>query len=226
MRTMRTMLMMGDSSDDLEHGKDGENDDGNTEAAVNEAAKNRANYGSIIRAGHESITYIGNGRVEIIEKRHMISAVRCPCSNQCGKWVRVGTYAEHADETCSWECVHCGAVRKPSWAYSALRKHVIYQTSCLIKQGMNTKHENQRQCLGEDMLFKVDAKRYVVKENGFKNIQMSVCFLQINATLLKPFFSSCDATRCASSSLQAKWWQRFCQFRRYFEYYSAVSSLR
>lgn len=94
----------------------------------------------------------------------MIAAVRGPCTNKCCKQVSVGIYSEHANETFSWGFVHCGALVKPPWAYYALPKHVIYHTSCFLKQGINTKHENTKNILGAFMIFKVVLRHYVVKK--------------------------------------------------------------
>lgn len=46
----------------------------------------------------------------------------------------------------SWVRVLCVALRKPSLTYSTLQKHVFYQNSCLLEQGINHKHENQCSC--------------------------------------------------------------------------------
>lgn len=84
MRTIRNTKKI-EMSDDLKICEDGEGDDGNTEAAVNVANDNMVNYGSIGRSDHENITYLGSESVKIIQKRHMIAAVRCTCANKCGK---------------------------------------------------------------------------------------------------------------------------------------------
>lgn len=125
---------------------------------MNATEDNRASYGSIAPDDLESCTYIGNGRMEISDKRHWTTDVRCSPTNNCGKWARIRTYAEHADKTCSCKCIHCRALLKPSWKYSSMQKHVIYQALCFLNQGINTKQENPREMLGDDWFFKADEK--------------------------------------------------------------------
>lgn len=116
----------------------------------------------------EKIKVISPSEIEVTTVRRHTTAIKCPCRNNCGKLVNIGTYGAHGGGMNG--CPHCATNSGRHWRIpSDFISHVRNTKRCLKKQGIESEGMTPIQTLGPVLTWLANDVQYQSsREEGAK----------------------------------------------------------
>lgn len=140
-------------------------------------SKSTASQEASIQDGDEDIKVISPTEIEVTTRRRHITSIKCPCRNNCGKLVNVGTYGANGGGENG--CPHCPANPGRHWKIPAdFVTHVQTTKRCLKKQGIEPDFMTPIQTLGPFLSWLANDMEYqLLREEGAKDGSSKMCKL-------------------------------------------------